>query len=87
MTSKDAYLIITEDVTTEQIELGPSIRSTMVVCSSFRKAYDLALSMGEIADVNLGYKQALNRTTSELAVQLEDRISSNRVIIAKVKKY
>ena len=87
MESREIYLIILEGVTTESNELGPAIRSTMSTSTSFKKAYHLALSMGEIARPKMGYRQALSRAQSELAIQLEDEISSNRVIIARIKNY
>ena len=87
MESREIYLIILEGVTTEPDDLGPAIRSSMISTLNFKRAYDLALSMGEIARPKTGYRQALARIQSELEIQMEDEISPNRVIIAKIKNY
>jgi hypothetical protein len=87
MESREIYLVIKEGVTTESDELGPAIRSTMVSSDNFKQAYRLALSLAEIARPTIGYRQALSRIQGELAIQLEDRIGPNRVIIAKIKNY
>jgi len=84
--SKETYLVIAE-ATDPRLSFGQAIRSTVAVASNFRKAYDLALSMGEITEPNLGYRAALERTNGELAFQLEQKDGSKKVTIALIKKY
>ena len=86
MQSKDEYLIIADKMDPSKT-FGENIRATIATAGNFKKAYDLALSMGEIAVPKLGYKSSLRKVTSELAIQLEDKVSSNIVTIALIKKY
>jgi hypothetical protein len=83
---KETYLIISDHVD-PRLSFGQSIRATVAVASNFRKAYDLALSMAEIIEPNLGYRAALERTNGEFALQLEDKDGSKKVTIALIKKY
>jgi len=69
------------------MEFGSQIRATTAIATNFRKAYDLALSMGELKDPKLGYKAAMDRTNRQYACQLEDKVGSDKVTIALVKKY
>lgn len=83
---KETYLIIAEG-SNPSLSFGQQIRATVATASNFRKAYDLALSMGDIVDPNLGYRAALERTNGELAFQLEEKDGSKKVTIALIKKY
>jgi len=84
--SKELYLIIAENHNPE-LEFGRAIRETTAIATNFRKAYDLALSLGEITDPNLGYRSALERTNRTYACQLGDSAGSALVTIALIKKY
>jgi hypothetical protein len=85
-TKKETYLVISE-ATDPRLSFGQAIRATVATATNFRKAYDLALSMGEITNPNLGYRAALERTNGELAFQLEEKDGSKKVTIALIKKY
>lgn len=87
MDSKKETYIIISDVNNPRLSFGEAIRATVATASNFRKAYDLALSMGDIKDPATGYRSALERTNREYAFQLEDRDGSKKVTIALVKKY
>lgn len=84
--SKELYLVI-GDNTPPNMEFGRAIRASTAVATNFRKAYDLALSIGEIKNPNLGYRAALERTNRQYACQLEDSDGSSKVTIALIKKY
>lgn len=84
--NKEIYLIISDQHNPSHT-FGQSIRATCQTARNFKKAYDLALSMGEIIEPSLGYKASLARCEGEWAVQLECKISSNKVTIALVKKW
>jgi hypothetical protein len=83
---KETYLIIV-DGSNPTLTFGQQIRATVATATNFRKAYDLALSMGELTNPNLGYRAALERTNNEYAFQLEEADGSKKVTIALVKKY
>jgi hypothetical protein len=83
---KETYIIIAESHD-PRLSFGEAIRATVATASNFRKAYDLALSMGDIKDPNLGYRSALEQTNRAYAFQLEERDGSKKVTIALVKKY
>ncbi len=83
---KEIYLIIS-DGSNPTLTFGQQIRATVATATNFRKAYDLALSMGDIVDPNLGYRAALERTNGQHAFQLEEKDGSKKVTIALVKKY
>jgi len=80
------YIIIT-DTMDPSMEFGEALSGSMMVTNNFRKAYDLALSFGEIADPDLGYKGALVRCNEEKAVVVHDKLGSKRVTIVLVKKF
>lgn len=83
---KETYIVIAE-AHDPRLSFGEAIRATVATASNFRKAYDLALSMGGINDPDLGYRSALERTNRDYALQLGDRGGSAKVTIALVKKY
>jgi len=83
---KELYLIITDRID-PMMEFGSAIRATTAIATNFRKAYDLALSMGEIKNPSLGYRSAMEKTNRAYAVRLEDSDGSSQVTIALVKKY
>lgn len=87
MDSKKEIYIVISDSHDPRLSFGEAIRATVATATNFRKAYDLALSMGDIQDPNLGYRAALERTNQEYAFQLEERDGSKKVTIALVKKY
>lgn len=83
---KEIYLVISDQHDPSHT-FGQSIRATCQTATNFKRAYDLALSIGEIREPSLGYKASLARCESEWAVQLECKVSSNKVTIALVKKW
>jgi hypothetical protein len=83
---KEAYIIIVDEGD-PSLTFGQHIRSTVFTASNFKKAYDIALSMGNIVNPNLGYRAALERTNGEYAFQLKEKDGSKKVTIALVKKY
>jgi hypothetical protein len=84
--SKEIYLIIADNHD-PTLEFGEAIRATTAVATNFKKAYELALSMGEIKVPSLGYRSALERTNRDLAFQLEDKVGPSLVTIALIKKW
>lgn len=84
--SKEIYLVIS-DAHDPSLEFGESIRETTAVASNFKKAYDLALSMGNIKVPTIGYRAALERTNRDKAFQLEDQLGPSKVTIALIKKW
>jgi len=84
--SNETYLVITDKMDPSKT-FGENIRETISTTNNFRKAYDLALSMGEISVPKVGYKAALRRVASDYAFQLEDKVSSAKVTIALIKKW
>jgi len=87
MNNKNETYIIISDAIDINLTFGQQIRSTVVVASNFKKAYDIAISMGDITNPNLGYRAALERTNGEYAFQLEEKDGSKKVTIALIKKY
>jgi hypothetical protein len=82
----EMYLIMA-DFTDPTLEYGEALYQNSAVARNFKKAYELALSMGEIMDPHIGYKQALNRCQNELAVQLKCTTGSGRASISRIKKW
>lgn len=80
------YIIIADTMNPSQ-EFGEALSSSMAVTNNFRKAYDLALSLGEIADPDIGYKGALVRCNEDKAVIIHNRLGSQRITIVAVKRY
>ncbi len=64
-----------------------SLRDSMGVTLNFKSAYFLALSIGEIAKPDVGYKGALARINKFKAVMIKDKLGSHCVSIINVKKY
>jgi len=82
---KDIYLILGSlDI---HSPLGMAIRQSSGAASSFKAAYNAALSIGEIKDPRLGYKAALERVKVSNIVTIVDGAGEKEVIIAKIKKY
>tara|TARA_B100000287_G_scaffold294992_1_gene278311 strand:+ start:2197 stop:2451 length:255 start_codon:yes stop_codon:yes gene_type:complete len=68
--------------------LGEAIRQNSGAASSFKAAYNAALSIGEIRDPRLGYKAALERVKASNLVSIKDGSEIGKeVIIAKIKMY
>lgn len=67
--------------------LGEAIRQNSGAASSFKAAYNAALSIGEIKNPRLGYKAALLRVKESNVVTIKDDSGNKEVIIAKIKKY
>ena len=80
------YIIITDTMDPSQ-EFGDALSNSMSVTNNFRKAYDLALTLGKIAEPDIGYKGALGRCNEEKAIVINNKIGSQRVTIVLVKKY
>jgi len=80
------YVIINDNMDPSQ-EFGEALSGSIAVTNNFRKAYDLALSIGEIADPDLGYKGAIARCNKEKAVTIQGKTGPHRVTIVSVKKY
>lgn len=85
--NKDEAYIIIADILDPTLEFGEAIRASTATATNFKKAYDMALSLGKIKDPRLGYKASLERVTNEYAVQIEDKTAPKKVTIARVKKY
>jgi len=67
--------------------LGETIRQNCGAASSFKAAYNAALSIGEIKNPRLGYKAALERVKISNIVTIVDGAGEKEVIISKIKKY
>lgn len=68
--------------------LGEAIRENSGAASSFKAAYNAALSIGEISEPRIGYKAALERVKASNLVSIKDNSSIGKeVIIAKIKMY
>ena len=80
------YVIINDSLDPTK-EFGEALSGSIVVTNNFRKAYDLALSIGEIADPDLGYKGAIARCNREKAVTIHGKTGPQRITIVSVKKY
>lgn len=65
----------------------------MSLASNFKKAYELALYLGEVKEPNLSYRQALNIFKENEAVMIDEKSSWNgdelegKVIISKLNLY
>jgi hypothetical protein len=86
MNSKEIYLIISNEVD-PTLPFGEAIRATTAAATNFKKAYELALSMGNISLPKLGYKSALSYVTSHYALQLEDKVGTGKITIVLIKKW
>jgi hypothetical protein len=64
-----------------------ALRDSMGVTTNFKAAYTLALSIGEIAKPDVGYKGALARMNKYKAVILNDKLGPNCVTIVNVRKW
>lgn len=85
--SKELYVVIGYSVVDPKLSYGEALRSTMAVATNFKKAYNLALEIGQISDPRLGYKAALERSKEDYAVRLEDQDGSVKSVIVRVKKW
>jgi hypothetical protein len=83
--NKEIYIIISNS-TNPSLRFGEAIRESTYAATNFRKAYDMALILGRIKEPRVGYRAALERVTSEFAVQLEDKLAQLKVTIVRVKK-
>jgi hypothetical protein len=86
MNRNEIYLIISYEVD-PSLPFGEALRSTTAAATNFRKAYDIALSMGNISLPRLGYKSALAHVSSQYALQLEDKVGTGKVTIVLIKKW
>lgn len=80
------YVIINDNIDLTK-EFGEALSGSIVVTNNFRKAYDLALSLGEIAEPEFGYKVAIARCNKKKAVTIQSKTGAQRVTIVSVKKY
>ncbi len=86
MPSKESYIIISDQINASKT-LGENIRETIAVATNFKTAYNLALSMGNISLPKVGYRSALRKVKSEYAMILTDKVGTQKVTIALVKKW
>ena len=86
MNSNETYLIIVDKVD-PMLSFGEAIRATTAVASNFKKAYRLALSMGEISDPDRSYRVSLNTVNRAAAISVSDTSGSGKVTIARIKKW
>lgn len=85
--NKDETYIIIVDMLDPTLEFGEAIRASTATATNFKRAYNIALSLGRITEPRIGYKASLERVTNEYAVQIEDKTAPKKVTIARVKKY
>lgn len=86
MPKNEIYIIIADKPVDPSLQLGAAIREGTVTATQFKRAYTIALQVGEIHDPRIQYRAALERVTNEYAVQIEDKSGPNKVVIARVKK-
>jgi hypothetical protein len=82
----DHYVVISSTLNPAK-EWETALRDSMGVTTNFKAAYHLALSIGEIAKADVGYKGALVRMNKYKAVMLKDELGSNCVTIVNVRKW
>jgi hypothetical protein len=87
MNRNEIYLVISGEDINPSLTFGEGIRQTIGAAINFRKAYDLALSIGDIQVPSLSYKACLRRVQSDMAFSLGCKVSSAQVTIALIKKW
>lgn len=87
MDKNEIYLVVSDVAVNPRLSFGEAIRATTAVASNFKKAYNLALSMGEIPNPDRSYKVALNIVKRDLAVQLSNQSGPGKVTISRIKKW
>lgn len=80
------YIVIVDNMD-PTAEFGEALSGSMAAASNFKKAYELALSMGEIPDPDLKYKTALGRCNEKRAVIVQSTAGPQQSTIVQVKKY
>ena len=85
MNKDEIYIIITDKVN-PKLSFGEAIRDSTYTTTNFKKAYENALSLGEIHDPSIGYRAALERVSNQYAAQIDDKSTPRKVTIARIKK-
>lgn len=82
----DEIYIVIADIADPSLEFGEAIRASTITATRFKKAYEMALTLGGIHEPKLGYRACLERVSRQYAVQIDDKSGLNKVTIARVKK-
>lgn len=71
----------------EEEEWEESLQKSLGVCNNAKKAYDIALFLGQISKPDLGYRKVLETLNKKGAVTVKQREGEQAATIVKVKKY
>ena len=71
----------------EEGEWEESLQKSLGVCNNAKKAYDIALFLGQISKPDLGYRKVLETLNKKGAVTVKQRDGEQAATIVKVKKY
>ena len=84
METKNKYVVIGNG---EEGEWEESLQKSLGVCKNAKKAYEIALFLGQISKPDLGYRKVLETLNKKGAVELRQKGESGAATIVKVRQY
>jgi hypothetical protein len=71
----------------ESGEWEESLQKSLGVCKNAKKAYDIALFLGQISKPDLGYRKVLETLNKKGAVTVKQKGGDQAATVVKVKQY
>jgi len=87
MRSSRTYSVVVYKGIIEPISWEESLTSTMGICRTVKKAYEIALFLSGIKDPTLNYRQVLRILNQKKAVEIKQRDGSQTAVIVDTKSY
>lgn len=80
----ELYVVISNR---EEGDWEESLQKSLGVCKNAKKAYEIALFLGQISKPDLSYRKVLETLNKKGAVTVKQREGEQAATIIKVKKY
>jgi hypothetical protein len=84
METKNKYVVIGNG---EEGEWEESLQKSLGVCKNAKKAYEIALFLGQISKPDLGYRKVLEALNKKGAVTVKQEDGEQAATIVKVREY
>jgi len=87
MRGKKTYSVVAHKILDPSVSWEEGLTSTMGVCRTIKKAYEIALFLAGINDPNINYRQVLRIIKQKGAVEIKQRDGAQTAIIIHCKAY